>query len=85
MNTNGSAMAGLRARWLRPRHAAAFLGVAVATLADWRYKGNGPPFKRLGRAVVYDLAEINAWMEQQPSFTSTTAVPEAAPAPQSPA
>jgi predicted DNA-binding transcriptional regulator AlpA len=85
MNTNGSAMPGPGARWLRPRAAAAFVGVAVGTLADWRHEGKGPPFKRLGRAVVYDLAEINAWMEQQPSFTSTTAVPEAAPAPQSPA
>jgi predicted DNA-binding transcriptional regulator AlpA len=85
MNTNGSAMPGPGARWLRPRAAAAFLGVAVATLADWRCKGQGPPFKRLGRAVVYDLAEINAWMEQQPSFTSTTAAPETAREPQSPA
>jgi predicted DNA-binding transcriptional regulator AlpA len=78
MKTSGSTMPGPGARWLRARDAAAVLGVAVGTLADWRCEGKGPPFKRLGRAVVYDLAELNAWMEQRPSFTSTAAAHEAA-------
>jgi predicted DNA-binding transcriptional regulator AlpA len=78
MNANVSTMPGPGARWLRARDAAAVLGVAVGTLADWRCEGKGPPFKRLGRAVVYDLAALNAWMEQRPSFTSTAAAHEAA-------
>ena len=33
------------------------------TLETWRSKGVGPRFYRLGRRVVYDWNEFNAWIQ----------------------
>jgi hypothetical protein len=30
-------------------------------LAQWRHKGTGPAFYRLGRKIVYRGADLNAW------------------------
>ena len=30
-------------------------------LAQWRYKGIGPAFYRLGRKIVYRGEDLNAW------------------------
>lgn len=65
-------------RLLRAPEAAEFLGVKVATLADWRLTGKGPAFRRLGRAVAYDISDLNAWVDQRPAFRSTAAAHEAA-------
>ena len=32
-------------------------------LAQWRHKGIGPAFYRLGRKIVYRGADLNAWAE----------------------
>ncbi len=32
-------------------------------LAQWRHKGMGPPFYRLGRKIVYLGADLNAWAQ----------------------
>ena len=32
-------------------------------LAQWRHKGMGPAFYRLGRKIVYPGADLNAWAE----------------------
>ena len=34
-----------------------------AKLAQWRHKGVGPAFYRLGRKIVYRGADLNAWAE----------------------
>lgn len=35
-----------------------------ATWQDWRYRGKGPPFFRLGRRLVrYRLADVRAWLD----------------------
>lgn len=34
-----------------------------AKLAQWRHKGMGPAFYRLGRKIVYRGADLNAWAE----------------------
>lgn len=53
--------------------AAPLMGVAPATLENWRVRGEGPPFhKTPGRTgkVLYDPADIAAWREQR-RFVST--------------
>lgn len=50
---------------LRPPQAAAYLGVAVATLSKWRVTGQGPLFARAGRAVVYRRHDLDAWLGQR--------------------
>lgn len=38
------------------------LGVARQTMASWRLKGRGPQFIRLGRKVLYDPADLDAYV-----------------------
>jgi predicted DNA-binding transcriptional regulator AlpA len=42
-----------------------FLGIPVATLYQWRYRGYGPPGRRVGRYVRYDPREVRAWFAAQ--------------------
>lgn len=34
-------------------------------LAQWRHKGTGPAFYRLGRKIIYRGADLNAWANAQ--------------------
>jgi hypothetical protein len=45
----------------RGPRAAEVLGVSVRTLEKWRLTGQGPRFIRLGRAVRYALADLEAF------------------------
>jgi hypothetical protein len=42
--------------------AARCCGVSPRTLEKWRVSGDGPPFYKVGKKVVYDVDELNAWM-----------------------
>lgn len=48
-----------------PRTTAAFLAVHVLTLADWRCKGTGPAYLKLGAAVRYRRSDLEAWLESR--------------------
>jgi predicted DNA-binding transcriptional regulator AlpA len=50
-------------RLLRTPDAAAYLALAESTLEKARLTGTGPKFARLGRCVVYDLADLDAWFD----------------------
>lgn len=57
--------------WLNPAQAAAYLGVAVSTLAKWRVSGTGPPFHRpRPRIVRYLRSDLDAWFGGQHGSTS---------------
>lgn len=43
---------------LTSAQAAAFLGVKTATLSDWRYRGRGPRYVKMGRRVHYRYSDI---------------------------
>ena len=47
------------------RGAARYIGRAEATLIQWRIRGEGPPYIKQGRAVVYDFADLDSWMDQR--------------------
>lgn len=50
---------------LNTREAASYIGVSRSTLAKWRMSGEGPPFHRCGRRLVYYLKhEIDAWLDE---------------------
>jgi predicted DNA-binding transcriptional regulator AlpA len=49
-------------RRLRTPKAADYLGYAESTLEKKRLAGDGPPFIRLGRAIVYDTRDLDAWL-----------------------
>jgi excisionase family DNA binding protein len=47
---------------LRTREAAAYTGLAKSTLEKLRVHGGGCPYMRVGRVVVYDPNELDAWL-----------------------
>lgn len=46
-----------------PHATASFLGVHVLTLADWRSKGVGPDWLKVGRCCRYRLSALEAWLK----------------------
>ena len=48
-----------------PPRVSAYLGVPVGTLANWRYKGLGPAFIKMGRHVRYRSEDVARWVEDQ--------------------
>jgi len=44
--------------------AAAFLSVSCRTLEDWRLRGGGPRFRKMGRLVRYHTADLIAFVDQ---------------------
>jgi len=44
---------------------AEFLGVPVATLHQWRYKGTGPKASKVGRWLRYRWSDVEAWLDRQ--------------------
>jgi predicted DNA-binding transcriptional regulator AlpA len=47
-------------------------GLADSTLEQWRLKGKGPKFIKLGRLVRYRLSDIDAYISGLQGFNSTT-------------
>jgi predicted DNA-binding transcriptional regulator AlpA len=44
-------------------------GISAGTLANLRSKREGPKFYKRGRAVVYFLSDVEAWLRQSPVLT----------------
>lgn len=45
--------------------------IKVRTLANWRTSGNGPPFTKIGGAVLYNREKLEQW-EDTRTVTSTS-------------
>jgi hypothetical protein len=53
-------------RRISEKEAAAYLGpVSMRTLQDWRIRGVGPPYSKLGKRVAYDVADLDAFAAAQ--------------------
>ena len=52
-------------RLITTRELATKLRTPEATIRYWRHTSQGPPGVRIGRRVLYDEAECDAWIEQQ--------------------
>ena len=57
---------------LRTRDAAVYLGLSPGTLEVWRCKGRGPRYSKLGKVVVYDPADLDAFREARKVYTVDT-------------
>lgn len=53
---------------------AGMLDIRPNTLEIWRTKGEGPPYRKVGRAVRYVEAEVIAWLDAQ-THTNTSQYP----------
>lgn len=60
---------------MRADAAGAYLGLSTSTLAKLRCTGGGPAFTKLGRVVVYDREDLDAWVAEQGKRRSTSDVP----------
>ena len=49
-------------RVLTTHHAAEYLGVSRRTVEDWRRRGVGPRYAKVGRAVRYRVEDLDAWL-----------------------
>jgi predicted DNA-binding transcriptional regulator AlpA len=52
-----------KSRRFRARKAAEHIGMSTSWLAKRRVSGDPPVFLKIGRAVVYDENELDAWLE----------------------
>jgi predicted DNA-binding transcriptional regulator AlpA len=44
---------------------AIYLGVARHSLYEWRVKGTGPPWFRLGKKIKYRPEDVEDWIAEQ--------------------
>jgi hypothetical protein len=49
--------------YLRPTQAALYLGISESLLSKEIRKGVGPRQRRIGRVVLYSVADLNNYME----------------------
>lgn len=60
MNRNGGSNNGLSL--LSAEQVADLTGLALDTLAQWRSQRRGIPYLKIGRAVRYDLNDVQAYL-----------------------
>lgn len=60
-------------RLLNDRELAARLGVSLGTARRWRQFRAGPKYIKLGSAVRYQLSDVEAWLNEQPTGGSPLA------------
>ena len=64
--------------YLKERQAAQLTGLSVSTLREWRYRGRGPRYVRVGRCVRYPLVDLIQFMERDERSTSNARDPACA-------
>jgi predicted DNA-binding transcriptional regulator AlpA len=61
-------------RLIGERELAARLGISIRCAQEWRLRGTGPKFVRLGeRRIAYNLADVEEWVAAH-TVSSTAAV-----------
>lgn len=50
---------------LTPQEVAAWLGVPVATLYQWRHARKGPRCLKVGRHLRYRVSDVDAWLDDE--------------------
>ena len=58
--------------------AAELLKLATGTLQNWRTRGGGPPYIRIGGRIVYDREATLAWARSKTRTATTEPVEQSA-------
>lgn len=48
-----------------PQDVASYLGTTPDAIAQWRYRGTGPKFVKVGRSVRYRWEDVATWLDEQ--------------------
>ncbi|MGW5659462.1 helix-turn-helix transcriptional regulator [Streptomyces sp. NPDC003758] len=70
-NAPVTAAAAQRGPLATPAEVAAYLGVPVKTLYQWKYRGIGPDVHKVGRHLRYRWHEVDAWVTAQSAYGLT--------------
>jgi hypothetical protein len=76
--TNSKARSTLEQRRLNTAGAAAYLGIPASTLRKFRYEGRGPIYCKPAGRCVYDVADLDAFLESGRRIPSERASKERA-------
>ena len=50
---------------------AAYLGIPISTVYDWRVHGKGPTAYRFGKHLKFAISDVRAWIAQQRESSSS--------------
>lgn len=50
-------------RLVSPTQLSEYTGIPVQTLANWRWRAEGPPWFKLGRHVRYRWSDVEKWLD----------------------
>lgn len=53
-----------------PSEVAEYLGLPPKTLAEWRSRGTGPKYAKVGRHVRYRWSDVEKWLDAQATQAS---------------
>ncbi|RWB91176.1 MAG: DNA-binding protein [Mesorhizobium sp.] len=53
---------------------AAVLGISAKTLANWRVRGCGPKYAKIGSRVIYSPAELFAFVQSRTRSSTSSSV-----------
>ena len=65
-------------RYLGTKEAAAYLGLSAKTLEKLRVTGEGPPYAKAGRRVIYDRRDLDRWVAKRKRRFTGESVEESA-------
>lgn len=65
MNNHTETSPAAKCALLNPKAAAALLGLSDWTLAEWRCKGTGPRYVKVGGRVRYSPSDLAEWIESR--------------------
>jgi excisionase family DNA binding protein len=51
---------------------AAYLGIQIPTVYDWRVHGKGPSAYRFGKDLKFAISDVRAWIAQQREPSSSS-------------
>jgi excisionase family DNA binding protein len=60
---------------LTTHEAAAYLRLSPRTLENWRVRGGGPRFRKLGDRVLYAQAELDQWQAARDRTSTSDPAP----------
>ncbi|WP_322620015.1 helix-turn-helix transcriptional regulator [Streptomyces acidicola] len=67
-NSPATTAAAQRGPLATPAEVAAYLGVPVKTLYQWKYRGIGPNVHKVGRHLRYRWHEVDVWLNAQATY-----------------